>query len=215
MATSLGLCTLVAEDDILVSSWSLFESCLCFWHFWAYGQAAVKSLLQPFVSQILVLIIGSDILPHPVFIRDISSTGSWTQMCLNKLLKVINMSLMLTGVFLWTLAAFLALQTLAFIWSLLVSRTRTCMPPWSALRTCSPGPTQGRMVPVLRSVPRQASSTPTPCCLGHCCLPSALPVSSKTSCASKTHCQPFHWASQLLLRFLFYCNPDPDKYCKI
>lgn len=68
---------------------------------------------------------------------------------------------------------------------------RTCTLPWSALRTCSPGPTLGRMAPVLRSIPRQASSTPMLCCPGHCCSPSALPTSSKTSCASKTQCQMF------------------------
>lgn len=62
---------------------------------------------------------------------------------------------------------------------------------WSALRTCSPGRTRGRMVPVLWSTPRQASSTPTRCCPGPCCSPSALPTSSKTSCASKAHCRTF------------------------
>lgn len=94
------------------------------------------------------------------------------------------------------------------------SCSRTCRPQWNALRTCSLGHMQEGMVPVLRPVPRQASSTQTPCCLGRCCSPSALPTSSKTSCASKIHCQPFYlfvyflFISFLIVttKFLFYCN---------
>lgn len=71
--------------------------------------------------------------------------------------------------------------------SLLLAPSRTCMLAWSALRTCSPGPMRGWMVPVLWSAPRWASSTPTPCCPGPCCSLFAPPTSSKTSCTSKTH----------------------------
>lgn len=62
---------------------------------------------------------------------------------------------------------------------------RTCRPPWSASRTCSPGPTLRLTARARRSTPRPASFTPTRCCPGLCCSPSAPPASSRTSCASK------------------------------
>lgn len=72
-------------------------------------------------------------------------------------------------------------------WCLRLSRFRTCRLRWSASRTCSPAPTPERTGPVPPSPRRRASSTPTHCCPGRCCSPSARPASSKTSCASKTH----------------------------
>lgn len=90
---------------------------------------------------------------------------------------------------------------------------RTCMLPWGALRTCSRGPTLGRMAPVLRSIPRQASSTPMLCCPGHCCSPSALPTSSKTSCASKTQCQKFAVKFTSTTTFFILRQPRPKNEC--
>lgn len=83
----------------------------------------------------------------------------------------------------------LAWRELGFMMSAAVSvpppRCRTCRLRWSALRTCSPGPMPERTGAVPPSPRRRASSTPTRCCPGRCCSPSARPASSKTSCASQ------------------------------
>jgi len=119
----------------------------------------------------------------------VNSAGSWTnKRSSSNCHKVLKVLLEMT------------LRWPCYMWSLLLCFSRTCMLPWSALRTCSPDPTRGWTVPVLWSVPRRASSTPTPCCPGRCCSRSAPPTSSKTSCASKIgRRQPFNRVSRLCL----------------
>lgn len=68
-----------------------------------------------------------------------------------------------------------------------LSRSRTCRPRWSASRACSAAPMPERTGAVPPPPRRPASSTPTLCCPGRCCSPSARPASSRTSCASKDH----------------------------
>ena len=88
MATSLGLCTLVAEDDILVSSWSLL---VFFCGLTPLGSRASCSNVSP------TTFCQSFIWAHYRFwhcasfslhVGDVNSTGSWTQTC-SKLFSVI------------------------------------------------------------------------------------------------------------------------------
>ena len=156
----MGLCTLVAEDDILVSenkwmsmflNWDGLSIPLCcrcvFHHRYYWQQRRVNSLLKTSgkVLQIicrLLITTSSNLLNHqvafwlPHFHKRAVQQGS----C------VIGQSLI--------------------VW---VPPYRTCTPPWRALSACSSTRTPAATAADRPSAPRSALCTPTPCCPGPCC----------------------------------------------